>query len=76
MTSKDELIADNASFRKQNDNFWKANLKLIRERDAIDAMIARIWDHCQNPGIEHATVGMRVIERIEDEIASARMRDA
>ena len=45
---------------------------MMDEHDFLNATIARIWDHCQNPGIEYATVGMRAIERIEDEIASAR----
>jgi|GEM_PF-5909972 len=38
----------------------------------LEAAMGRIWDHCQNSGIEHATVGMRVIERVEDEVAAVR----
>jgi len=38
----------------------------------LEAAMDRIWDHCQNSGIEHATVGMRVIERVEDEVAAVR----
>ena len=38
----------------------------------LEAAMDRIWDHCQNSGIEHATVGMRVIERVEDEVAGVR----
>jgi len=44
---------------------------LAREAALLEAL-QRIWDHCQNSGIEHATVGMRVIERIEDEVAAIR----
>jgi len=38
----------------------------------LEAAMGRIWDHCQNSGIEHATVGMRVIERVEDEVAALK----
>ena len=38
----------------------------------LEAALQRIWDHCQNSGIEHATVGMRVIERVEDEVAGMK----
>ena len=40
--------------------------------NVLEAALQRIWDHCQNSGIEHATVGMRVIERVEDEVAGMK----